>query len=736
MRHGATIRRFTAPLAVLAVLLIVPAADAVSLARQCRQACGDEIAACVAAGGRQLACKRQTLRRCRREGLAVCQGPSAGGNVTPVTAPLRAPTSLKASARSAGEIDLSWNDTNSQEMGYLIERSLDSASGFVQIAAVGINAHFYKNFSLGQTTSYYYQVRAFGSTNPASGVTDAFSPYSNIFGAATPADMRAPSVPSQLNAWAVACDQINLSWKASTDGGTGVQAYNVYRGNVFLKQVPAPATSTPDSGLRPSTIYSYAVSAVDGAGNQSNRSGSVSVVTPTCPTTTTSTSTTSTTTTTLDPPTTTATTTSTTTTTLPGGCNSPSVIPAEGGTFSGTTSGASSQAGSCGNSGFSPETVYQWTPAVSGTATIQTCGAGTSFDSVLYLRSGACASGTEVSSGCNDDACPDASGLNRASRITPTVTAGQTYFIVVDGFGGAAGNFSLTVTTPVPPTTTTTRPPTTTTTTSTTTTTRPPTTTTITATSTTTTTAPTTSTTMPLMELMGFVPGVGTPNDVAVNGLTGMAYVASREFGLSLVDVSNPRAPVALAAASTPFYGQQVAMGDTLAVVSAAGMGLRVVDLSVPTAAQTVGWLSGTFSGVALVGQTAYALQSNVSSSDPVVVTLSVPAAPTIVGRVNVGAGADVTVVGSVAYVAPGCQGRRIADVAHPSAPTLVGTVDTPGTAVAVAVANGYAYVADWTAVQVVNVATPSRPVIVGSLATSATALALAGNRLYAVDGG
>ena len=86
MRHGATIRRFTAPLAVLAVLLIVPAADAVSLARQCRQACGDEIAACVAAGGRHLACKRQTLRRCRREGLAVCWGPAAGGNTTAPTA--------------------------------------------------------------------------------------------------------------------------------------------------------------------------------------------------------------------------------------------------------------------------------------------------------------------------------------------------------------------------------------------------------------------------------------------------------------------------------------------------------------------------------------------------------------------------------------------------------------------------------------------------------------------------
>jgi len=64
------------------------------------------------------------------------------------------------------------------------------------------------------------------------------------------------------------------------------------------------------------------------------------------------------------------------------------------------------------------------------------------------MRSGACGSGTEVASGCNDDACPNASGANTASRITPTVTAGQTYFIVVDGYGGAQGTFSLTVTPP------------------------------------------------------------------------------------------------------------------------------------------------------------------------------------------------------------------------------------------------------------------------------------------------
>src|SRR5205823_713865 len=96
-------------------------------------------------------------------------------------------------------------------------------------------------------------------------------------------------------------------------GGSGIKGYNVYRGGVFLKQVLAPATSSTDSGLLPSVTYAYAVSAVDNAGNQSNKSGNVNVKTPVCPVTTTSTSTTtsttttSSTTTTLDPPTTTIT---------------------------------------------------------------------------------------------------------------------------------------------------------------------------------------------------------------------------------------------------------------------------------------------------------------------------------------------------------------------------------------------------------------------------------------------
>src|SRR5713101_5706970 len=103
MRQGGRIRRFRAPLALLAVLLVAPAADAASLARQCRRACPDEIARCVAAGGRHLACKRQTLGRCRQEGLTVCQGADAGGNTTVPTGALLAPTQLAAASKSIAE---------------------------------------------------------------------------------------------------------------------------------------------------------------------------------------------------------------------------------------------------------------------------------------------------------------------------------------------------------------------------------------------------------------------------------------------------------------------------------------------------------------------------------------------------------------------------------------------------------------------------------------------------------
>jgi len=97
-------------------------------------------------------------------------------------------------------------------------------------------------------------------------------------------DTAAPSAPTGLTGTAASCSQINLSWTASTDtGGSALKGYNVYRNGSYLKQVTT--TSTSDTGLSGSTVYSYTVSAVDNAGNQSAQSNPLGMNTPSCDTT-------------------------------------------------------------------------------------------------------------------------------------------------------------------------------------------------------------------------------------------------------------------------------------------------------------------------------------------------------------------------------------------------------------------------------------------------------------------
>jgi hypothetical protein len=235
---------------------------------------------------------------------------------------------------------------------------------------------------------------------------------------------------------------------------------------------------------------------------------------------------------------------------------------------------------------------------------------------------------------------------------------------------------------------------------------------------------------------VGYVPGVGAAKDVMLVGNT--AYVASPDFGLALVDVTTPAAPRAIEGALPPFYGERVAVSGTLAVVTTSSVGLKVIDLGAAAGPTVVGALGGTMKGVGMAGAYAYVLNvvpGNPAHTDLVVVDLRTPNEPAIVGRVTVADGSELTVAGSLVYLAGGGGGLQVIDVSSPTAPHIVGGVDTPGTASGVAVANGWAYVADGSAVQVIDVSVPSRPVLRGGLATSATAIAVAGTRAYAVDG-
>jgi hypothetical protein len=95
-----------------------------------------------------------------------------------------------------------------------------------------------------------------------------------------PGDHTPPSVPTGLTASAVAPNQVNLAWSASTDN-VGVTGYKVFRDTFFLEAVTgANATSYVDGGAWHSTTYTYTVSACDAIGNCSAQSPGVSVTTP------------------------------------------------------------------------------------------------------------------------------------------------------------------------------------------------------------------------------------------------------------------------------------------------------------------------------------------------------------------------------------------------------------------------------------------------------------------------
>src|SRR5438552_1085719 len=73
-----------------------------------------------------------------------------------------------------------------------------------------------------------------------------------------PPDTTRPSAPTGLTASAVSSSQIKLSWAASSDN-VGVSGYRVYRGGTQI--ATTSAASFTNTGLSPSTTYTYSASA-------------------------------------------------------------------------------------------------------------------------------------------------------------------------------------------------------------------------------------------------------------------------------------------------------------------------------------------------------------------------------------------------------------------------------------------------------------------------------------------
>ena len=190
--------------------------------------------------------------------------------------PIPAPSGLTATAISATQINLSWADNSSNEVGFRIERAPDSAGSpgtWTEIATVGANATTYGDSGLSPSTTYWYRVRAYSAASD--------SPYSNQASGTT---LLGP--PLGLTATAVSATEVNLSWTDNSSNEDGFKIERSVDGTTFtqIAQVLPNTTAYRDMAAWPGITYYYRVRAYRSGGN-SNFSNTASAAAPAiCPT--------------------------------------------------------------------------------------------------------------------------------------------------------------------------------------------------------------------------------------------------------------------------------------------------------------------------------------------------------------------------------------------------------------------------------------------------------------------
>lgn len=198
-----------------------------------------------------------TVSALNAAGYESAQSTSVTANISDVTPP-SIPTGLKITSVSNSEISLKWDAAvdNVDVSGYNIYRDG---------TLLGTSATLiYTDNTVSEGNSYSYTVSAVDATgnasNQSSGVTASIN------------DITAPGLPDGLVVDSSSVKAVSLSWNASTDN-VGVTGYRIYRGGVLLDT--EQGLSYTDNTVIPGNTYTYSVSALDEAGNESAKSSEV-----------------------------------------------------------------------------------------------------------------------------------------------------------------------------------------------------------------------------------------------------------------------------------------------------------------------------------------------------------------------------------------------------------------------------------------------------------------------------
>jgi hypothetical protein len=181
-------------------------------------------------------------------------GGGGGGTGAPT-----APTNLVATAVSATEIQLTWQDNSTNEEKFLLERL--SNGTFDQFNMRGANVTSFRVTGLTPGTAYTYRVRAMNVSGSSAYTNEATATTGKV-------GAKAPGAPVGLRAKAVSPSTIELTWqdKSSTEAEFRIERLvdGRYR---EIRKVGPNQTAARITGLAPGATYTFRVRAANAAGS-------------------------------------------------------------------------------------------------------------------------------------------------------------------------------------------------------------------------------------------------------------------------------------------------------------------------------------------------------------------------------------------------------------------------------------------------------------------------------------
>ncbi|MBP7867452.1 MAG: fibronectin type III domain-containing protein [Acidobacteria bacterium] len=171
------------------------------------------------------------------------------------------------------QVLMTWDPASDSGSGidkYEIHKKTNPSGFFNFLVFQGSSSSGYTDTQSYPGNAIWYRIRAI---DKCGNVSDWLEVEVN-----TATDSTPPTVPTGLNGTPTTTT-VSLTWNPSTDSGSGLRAYRVYRNGSGSYLAETAATNYVNSGLSPNTLYNYQVSAIDYAGNESAKCASVPVTT-------------------------------------------------------------------------------------------------------------------------------------------------------------------------------------------------------------------------------------------------------------------------------------------------------------------------------------------------------------------------------------------------------------------------------------------------------------------------